>query len=95
MRVLQLGRFFNGGIEWLVYDWPVRDRLGIQRAATIYTNAAWSANGLYSRWRPRGGLATACWGAFLGTLRACAFAYYRWRRFRSRSESRAGAFPPA
>ncbi len=29
MRVLQLGRFFNGGIESLVYDWPVRDRLGI------------------------------------------------------------------
>jgi len=29
-RVLQTGRFFNSGIEALVYDWPVRDRLGIK-----------------------------------------------------------------
>jgi menaquinone-9 beta-reductase len=70
MRVLQLGRFFNGGIESMVYDWPVRDRLGIARAATIYTNAAWSVNGLYSRWRPRGVVSTAAFGALLNLLRA-------------------------
>jgi flavin-dependent dehydrogenase len=77
MRVLQLGRFFNGGIESLVYDWPVRDRLGIQRAATIYTDAAWSMNGLYSRLRPRGVLSTAAFGAALNVLRASAWAVCR------------------
>ncbi len=65
MRVLQLGRFFNSGIEWLVYDWQVRDRVGIERAATIYTDAAWSMNALYSRLGPRGVLSTAAFGALL------------------------------
>jgi menaquinone-9 beta-reductase len=77
MRVLQLGRFFNSGIEWLVYDWPARDRLGIERAATIYTNAAWSMNGLYSRLRPRGILSTITFGALLNVLRAGAWMRYR------------------
>ena len=77
IRVLQLGRFFNGGIEKLVYDWPVRDRLGIERAATIYTNAAWSLNGLYSRLRPRGVLATVAFGALLNVFRAAAWTIYR------------------
>jgi flavin-dependent dehydrogenase len=73
MRVLQLGRFFNSGIESLVYDWPVRDRLGIARAATIYTDAAWSMNALYSRLRPRGVLSTAAFGAAINVLRASAW----------------------
>lgn len=73
MRVLQLGRFFNSGIESLVYDWPVRDRLGITLAATIYTDAAWSMNALYSRLRPRGLLSTAAFGAALNVLRASAW----------------------
>jgi menaquinone-9 beta-reductase len=77
MRVLQLGRFFNGGIESLVYDWPVRDRLGIARAATIYTDAAWSMNGLYSRLQPRGVVSTATFGALLNVLRAGAWVLYR------------------
>lgn len=76
MRV-QLGRFFNSGIERLVYDWPVRDRLGIERAATIYTGAAWSVNGLYSRLRPRGVLSTAAFGALLNVLRAGNWMLYR------------------
>jgi flavin-dependent dehydrogenase len=82
MRVLQLGRFFNGGIERLVYDWPVRDRLGIERAATIYTDAAWSVNGLYSRLRPRGVLSTAAFGALLNILRAGAWILCRLCGFR-------------
>jgi flavin-dependent dehydrogenase len=77
MRVLQLGRFFNSGIEWLVYDWQVRDRLGIERAATIYTDAAWSVNALYSRLRPRGILSTATYGALLNVVRAGAWMLYR------------------
>jgi len=60
-----------------VYDWPVRDRLGIERAATIYTDAAWTMNGLYSRLRPRGVLSTATFGALLNVLRAVAWTLYR------------------
>jgi len=83
-RVLQMGMFFNDGIERLVYDWPVRDRIGVERAATVYTAAAWTMNGLYSRLRPRGVLSTAAFGALLGAMRASAGIYYRWCRFLSR-----------
>jgi len=76
-RVIRMGRFFNGGIERLVYDWPVRDRLGIRRAATIYTTAAWSMNGIYSRLRPRGALSTAAFGALLEVLGASAWICHR------------------
>ncbi|MGA2135810.1 MAG: tryptophan 7-halogenase [Bryobacteraceae bacterium] len=83
-RVLQTGRFFNSGIETLVYDWQVRDRWGMQRAATIYTGAAWSINGLYARWRPRGVLSTAAFGALLDILRACAWLLCKLCGFSSR-----------
>lgn len=79
-RVLQMGRFFNSGIEALVYDWPVRDRLGIKRAAVIYTDAAWSMNAVYSRLRPRGILSTAVFGLALNVLRAGAWLLYRLSR---------------
>jgi flavin-dependent dehydrogenase len=76
-RVLQMGSFFNSGIETLVYDSPVRDRVGIKRAATIYTAAAWSMNGLYSRFQPRGILSTTAFGALLGVLRASLWIFSR------------------
>jgi len=78
-----MGGFFNGGIERLVYDWPVRDRLGVGRTATVYTTTAWTINGLYSRLRPRGVLATAAFGAVLGVLRVSAWICYRLCRFLS------------
>jgi flavin-dependent dehydrogenase len=90
-RVLRMGRFFNGGIELLVYDWPVRDRLGLTRAATIYTAAAWTMNGLYSRLRPRGALSTAAFGAFLSVLRVSAWICHRVCRFLSRAQTISGA----
>ena len=72
-RVLRMGMFFNDGIERLVYDLPVRNRLGMRRAATVYTTAAWSMNALYSRLRPRGVIGTGVFGAFLDLLRAVAW----------------------
>jgi menaquinone-9 beta-reductase len=72
-RVLQMGRFFNSGIERLVYDWPARDRMGPMRAATVYTTAAWTMNALYSRLRPRGALSTGAFCALLSILRASAW----------------------
>jgi flavin-dependent dehydrogenase len=83
-RVLQMGRFFNGGIERLVYDWPARDRLGVRRAATVYTATAWSMNGVYSRLRPRGVLSTAAFGVLLDVLRASVWICYRLCRLLSR-----------
>jgi flavin-dependent dehydrogenase len=83
-RVLQMGEFFNSGIERLVYDWPVRDRLGLEAAATVYTTAAWSMNGLYSRLRPRGVLSTAAFGALLDMMRAIVRIWHQWCRFLSR-----------
>ena len=79
-RVLQMSRFFNSGIEQLVYDSPVRDRIGVERAATYYTAAAWIMNALYARFRPRGLLSTLTFGAALGILRAGARMTYRWCR---------------
>jgi flavin-dependent dehydrogenase len=84
-RVLRMGKFFNGGIERFVYDWPVRDRLGLTRAATVYTFAAWTMNGLYSRLRPRGVLSTAAFGALLDVLRASAWICYRLCSYFSRA----------
>jgi hypothetical protein len=78
-----MGGFFNGGIERLVYDWPVRDRLGVGRTATVYTTTAWTINGLYSRLRPRGVLSTATLGELLGVLRVSAWTCYRLCRFLS------------
>ena len=76
-RVLYMGRFFNSGIEKLVYDWQARDRLGVQRAATAYVGAAWTLNGIYSRLQPLGALSTWAFGALLGALRAAAWICYR------------------
>jgi flavin-dependent dehydrogenase len=83
-RVLQMGRFLNSGIERLVYDWPARDRLGVERAAKVYTAAAWTMNGIYSRLRPRGFLSIAAFFALLDMLRACAWMCYRLCRLVSR-----------
>ena len=77
LRVLQMGRFFNSGIEKLVYDWPLRDRLGLARAADIYTAAAWSINTLYSRFRPRRTVGTLAFTSLLSLLRMCAWVMRR------------------
>ena len=79
LRVRQMGRFFNSGIEKLVYDWPVRDRLGLARAADIYTAAAWSINTLYSRYRPRRAAGTLAFTSLLSLLRMCAWVMRRMR----------------
>ena len=79
LRVRQMGRFFNSGIEKLVYDWPVRDHLGLARAADIYTAAAWSVNTLYSRYRPRKTAGTLTLTSLLSVLRMCAWVMRRMR----------------
>lgn len=76
-RVLQMAKFFNSGIEKIVYEPPVRDRIGIGRSGTVYTSPAWSMNVVYARLRPRGIFSTLFLGSFLGLFRASAWGFYQ------------------
>jgi flavin-dependent dehydrogenase len=85
-RVLDLANFFNAGIEKVIYDWPIRNRIGALTAGDVYTIPAWSINHLYSRFRPRGIVGTMLFSLFLGTLRLALNIFY-WFCKRSRSAS--------
>jgi 2-polyprenyl-6-methoxyphenol hydroxylase-like FAD-dependent oxidoreductase len=71
-RVESLARFFNSGIEKVLYDWPIRNRIGIGNAGDVYTVPAWSMNAIYARLRPRGVISTMLFGGALSVLRAVA-----------------------
>lgn len=75
-RIQALSRFFNSGIEKVVYLGPIRRRIGALNAGDVYTVPAWSINVLYSRFRPRGVFATEAFGLFLALLRAAAAVFY-------------------
>ena len=75
-RVLDMARFFNNGIEQVVYNSPIRNRIGTLSAGDVYTIPAWSINVLYSRIRPRGFVSTIFLGWFLASLRAAAGMFY-------------------
>jgi menaquinone-9 beta-reductase len=85
-RVLDMANFFNSGIEKVIYDWPIRNRIGTLVAGDVYTIPAWSINNIYSRIEPRGVVSTLLFGLFLGTLRAAMNVFY-WFCRRSRSAS--------
>jgi flavin-dependent dehydrogenase len=76
-RILQMAKFFNGGIEKIVYEPPVRNRLGVRRSGTVYTSPAWSMNVVYARMKPRGVVSTFLLGLFLGGFRARAGMFYQ------------------
>ena len=76
-RVLQMAKFFNSGIEKIVYEPPVRNRIGVGRSGTVYTSPAWSMNVVYARLRPRGIFSTFFLGLVLGAFRARAWAFYQ------------------
>jgi menaquinone-9 beta-reductase len=76
-RVLQMAKFFNSGIEKIVYESPVRDRIGMGRSGTVYTSPAWSMNVVYARLRPKGIFSTLFLGSFLGLFRASAWLLYQ------------------
>jgi menaquinone-9 beta-reductase len=81
-RAADFAQFLNCGIERIMYDWPVRERIGPLRAARAYTVPAWLFNLFYTRMRPRGVLGTVAFSCVLGGLR-CAAALTHWlcRRF--------------
>ena len=81
-----LGKFFNSGIEKVIYDWPIRRRIGIARAGDVYTIPAWLMNLIYTRMRPRGIVKTSLYSSMAATLR-CALAVFYWFAKRSASEN--------
>ena len=89
-RVLDMANFFNSSIEKVIYDWPIRNRIGALRAGDMYTIPAWSMNNIYSRIRPTGVISTLLFGMFLATLRGAMNLFY-WFCTRSRSAAPACA----
>ncbi|HTA85941.1 MAG TPA: NAD(P)/FAD-dependent oxidoreductase [Silvibacterium sp.] len=75
-RVQDLARFFNTGIEKVVYDGPVRNHIGVLTAGDVYTIPAWSLNSVYTRLRPRGAISTLLFGFVLSLFRAAASILY-------------------
>jgi flavin-dependent dehydrogenase len=89
-RVLYVANFFNSGIEKVIYDWPIRNRIGPLKAGDVYTIPAWSINNIYSRIRPTGIVSTSLFGMFLATLRFAMNLFY-WYCARTRRAAQACA----
>jgi flavin-dependent dehydrogenase len=69
-RVRNLASFFNVGIERVMYDWPIREKIGPLAAGDVYTVPAWLMNLLYTRINPTGLVGTALFGFVLASLRS-------------------------
>ncbi|HET9307008.1 MAG TPA: NAD(P)/FAD-dependent oxidoreductase [Candidatus Sulfotelmatobacter sp.] len=79
-RIVQMAKFFNSGIEKIVYEPPVRNRIGLQKAGTVYTSPAWSMNVVYARLKPGGIFSTLLLNSMLGTFRLSAWVVYHLSR---------------
>ena len=79
-RILQMAKFFNSGIEKILYEPTVRNRIGARASGTVYTTPAWSMNVVYARLKPKGILTTCVLGLVLGFLRACAWIFSEYCR---------------
>jgi hypothetical protein len=79
-RVADVGKFFNCGIEKVLYAGAIRDRVGPLTAGDVYTVPAWTLNLVYSRLRPKGVVFTLLYGFVLSLFRACANLYDRYAR---------------
>ncbi|HEX4485488.1 MAG TPA: NAD(P)/FAD-dependent oxidoreductase [Terriglobales bacterium] len=75
-RILQMAKFFNSGIEKIIYETPVRNRIGMGSAGTVYTSPAWSMNVVYARLRPQGVFSTSILNVLLGFFRASAWLFH-------------------
>jgi flavin-dependent dehydrogenase len=75
-RVRALGLFFNSTIEKIIYDWPIRDRIGLPLSGDVYTVPAWLSNLLYTRTHPKGPIGTLLLTAMLDAVRAGFWAFH-------------------
>jgi menaquinone-9 beta-reductase len=76
-RILDMAKFFNDGIEKIVYQPTVRNRIGLAKSGTVYTSPAWSMNVVYARLKPRGLFRTFFLGSVLAFFRASAWLLYQ------------------
>lgn len=76
-RVVGMARFFNCTVERIVYDWPIRKKIGPLTAGDVYTIPAWLMNLFYSRLAPTGVISTGLFGCVLTALR-CATVAFHW-----------------
>jgi len=74
-RILQMAKFFNIGIEKILYEPAVRNRIGARASGSVYTTPAWSMNVVYARLKPKGILKTYLLGLVLGLWRASAWIF--------------------
>jgi flavin-dependent dehydrogenase len=88
-RILDLALFFNYGIERVIYESPIRNRIGILRAGDVYTVPAWSLNSIYSRFRPRGVLKTLLYCSLLNLSRLGTFLFYSFCKWQQPSRQAA------
>jgi flavin-dependent dehydrogenase len=75
-RILETAKFFNEGIEKIIYEPVVRNRIGLATAGTVYTSPAWSMNVVYARLNPAGLFSTFLLSAMLGLFRIGASILY-------------------
>ncbi len=88
-RILELAMFFNYGIERVIYESPIRNRIGVLKAGEVYTVPAWSLNAVYSRLRPRGVLKTLLFCSLLNLSRLGTFLFYRFCKWQQPSRQTA------
>jgi flavin-dependent dehydrogenase len=93
-RILQFAKFFNSGIERIVYEPSVRNRIGLRQAGTVYTSPAWTMNLVYNRLRPRGMVSTFLFNSVIGLFRCSAWIFYQVCRLFKDSSSRSGSEGP-
>lgn len=82
-RIMQMAKFFNSGIEKVVYEPPVRNRIGLGPSGTAYTSPAWSMNVVYARLKPRGMISTFFLSLLLRFFRASAWTFYQYCKRRT------------
>jgi flavin-dependent dehydrogenase len=89
-RVFDLARFFNRGIERVIYESPIRNQIGVLKAGDVYTVPAWSLNSVYSHLQPRGVFTTLLFGCLLNILRNGEYLFYRFCKWMQPSPEAAG-----
>ena len=80
-RAQDVARFFNCGIEKVIYDSPIRSRIGVKTAGDVYTIPAWSLNNVYARIRPSGVISSLFFCLLLGAFRTAASVMYSFCKY--------------
>ena len=80
-RVQDVARFFNCGIEKVIYDGPIRNRIGVKTAGDVYTIPAWSLNNVYARISPSGVISSMFVCLLLGAFRVAASVMYSFCKY--------------